>query len=458
MRKRIEDLYKDIPASISSSITMDEPNQSIPIYEGYFNLSKDDMLFEIKGKIWFDWFPNSGVRFLGVMQKSVNKIIQLTELNDYFDLIINGLVFGKASLTYRRISKKIEIGGYLNGITVFGDKTIPVSAIRFTIPNLRDFTGLPVKRINDKGGLHVGLERIVFDNDEYLITIDKSEKFQKSFELLKSKGGYIILYHGELKKKRGPIAFDKLGNVIYCFSTFLSFLNGRRSFPHFLQGIHNESVQWTDFTNYNVDQYKAVLSWPQEHSIDELSNLWKEFSKIWNNDNDKDFLVSAIHWYVEANSNSGYLEGSIIMIQTTLELLFNWLVIEKKKVIIGKDGENISASNKIRLLLSQINFSKYLPDSLINLRSFIDSSNDISDEVDAFVQIRNAIVHSQEEKRKKLKEIPQMVKYEVQQLGLWYIELSLLYILNFNGKYHNRCSGKLWAGEGEENIPFPQQK
>ena len=79
---------------------------------------------------------------------------------------------------------------------------------------------------------------------------------------------------------------------------------------------------------------------------------------------------------------------------------------------------------------------------------------EIIDGVDTIVQIRNAIIHSQEEKRRKLTKIHYRIKYEAQQLAVWYIELSLLYIFRFKGKYFNRCSGKLWAGEGEENAPY----
>ncbi|MGB4568690.1 MAG: hypothetical protein WBH96_06955, partial [Dysgonamonadaceae bacterium] len=47
-------------------------------------------------------------------------------------------------------------------------------------------------------------------------------------------------------------------------------------------------------------------------------------------------------WYVEANSNAGFSEGSIILAQTALELIYNWWIVENKKIILGKDSENIS--------------------------------------------------------------------------------------------------------------------
>ncbi len=76
------------------------------------------------------------------------------------------------------------------------------------------------------------------------------------------------------------------------------------------------------------------------------------------------------------------------------------------------------------------------------------------DGVDAFVQIRNAIIHSQEEKRKKLETWDNSAKYEALQFSLKIIELSLLYILGYKGKYFNRCSGAKWAGDGEEMVPY----
>ena len=135
-----------------------------------------------------------------------------------------------------------------------------------------------------------------------------------------------------------------------------------------------------------------------------------------------------IYWYLEANGNSAKIEGSIIIAQVALELIYNWLIIEKKKLLIGKDGENISAANKIRLLLSQVKLDVDTPNVLINLKKFINDNDEIADGVDAFVSIRNALVHSQVEKRKKLTKISSGVKFEALQLSIKYIEHSLLSI------------------------------
>lgn len=62
---------------------------------------------------------------------------------------------------------------------------------------------------------------------------------------------------------------------------------------------------------------------------------------------------------------------------------------EKKKLLIG-DGGNISASNKIRLLLSQLKVNNEIPGAFTDLQSYANANN-VVDGVEAFV--RNSIEH-----------------------------------------------------------------
>ena len=123
-------------------------------------------------------------------------------------------------------------------------------------------------------------------------------------------------------------------------------------------------------------------------------------------------------------------------------------------MILGKDSDNISASNKIRLLISQLNISSSIPIAFIELEKFKDTTDNVADAPDSIVYIRNAIVHSQEEKRKKLSAIHYKAKYEALQVYIWYIELTLLCILDFNGDYYNRCSKEIYAIKAEQQVPW----
>jgi hypothetical protein len=444
--------FTDLPELIISSITMSEPNQNLNIYNGTFTLNRDAGSIKIDGSFNLEWFPNKRVRFKGNVLENSLGLEDFVNLTQIYEVIIESMSIGRCRLTGASLGSNTLIEGEMNHATIIGDKSIPVEKIKFSIPNLRDFLGDPVK-YTEGNTVRARRSRLVFKNDNYVITIDQSPNFKDLNHLLHKKGGYLFLYSGEIVKSKGSIRHDEIEKIVYSFSSFLSFLNGRRCSLYVLQGIYDNKVMWTDFTPLYVDLYKSVFSWPQKNSLSGLNDLWNSFSIKWINENENDFLNSVIHWYLEANCNSGYIEGSIILSQIGLELIYNWFVIENKKLLYGKDAENISASNKIRLLLSQIGLSNELPSSLKNLHSYV-VENNLPDGIEAFVQIRNALVHSQEDKRKKFQAIDKMVIYEANELGMWYLELSILKILNFKGKYQFRCSDKTWAGENEIDVPW----
>lgn len=457
--EEILERYKDVPDIIQSNIEMIEANSPILIYSGDYLIRNDKSDLNINGDIMFNWVASSGCHFLGTINTEIRIADSFAISHDSFQLIVDGLEFGNGHVNSKTIDTSTsgtEIKGRLLGQACLGDKSIPVEKLIFTIPNLRDFHGTPVK-CRTESNFSILSNRLTLENDFCIIKIDKCKDFKNRIQSLKEKGGYNILYNCELVPKQRSIKLDDSTDIFHCLSTFLAFLNGRRTSAFFIQGIYEERVLWCDYTDYLVDSYKYVQSWPQKTSVVGVSKMWEQFSTLWKDSNNKNFFISAIHWYVEANANSGFTEGSIIMSQTALELLYNWWVIESKKMIVGKDSENINAANKIRLLLSQLDISHAVPAAFTHLQQFVDENENITDAPEAVVQIRNAIVHSQQEKRKKLDSIHYMVKHEALQLSIWYIEMTLLKILDFDEKYFNRCSKKMWASEAEVFPPWSRK-
>lgn len=447
----IEEKFKDTPDRIPFGIHMVTVNEALPIYEGKFQLKQDKASIDITGNLFFYWFPSPGVKFKGEL---TDKAAGLSSLDraDKFDLIIDGLSVGECFLIHTSISSALSLEGRLTSC-IIGDKSIMVTSINFAVPNLRYFMGSSVK-IKTEQEIKLSNSRLVLEDEGYIIRMDKSENYQELERSLNSQGGFILQYAGSIMSKKGAMSFSDVQDVVHKLHFFLSFLNGRKCSPLFLQGIFDNEIKWSDFTPYSVDQYKSVVSWPMRNSIERLDALWLNWSTIYKDEVAKDVLKSAIHWYLEANSNAGYVEGSIIMTQTGLELMYNWLIVEKKKTILGADSENLSAANKIRLILNQLRLETSIPTTLKNLTAFVTLSNDIVDGPDCFVQIRNAIVHSQQEKRKKLGKIALLARYEALQLGLWYLELCILHEMGFDGKYFNRTSMPGWSGQGEEQVSW----
>jgi len=449
---------KDTPSNIESSIAMSEANTPFEIHKGEFYLKNKDIEIKVKGSISFKWIPSLGQYFSGeVITKSNNNNILSWEIVEEltgkeFKVINKDLKYGRGIVIDTTINKGSNhegtfIKGKIHKPNVVGDKSITVEKMFFSIPNLREIHGSVVKSYTNRRFL---MARLELENDDYIITIDKCPNYKAKLKSLKDNGGYIILYSGELKRRKGPVNLENTEDIFHCLNAFITFLNGRRTATVFLQGIYEDDVKWIDYSNKIIDPYKHVHSWPQKYSTNGLNELWQRFSSLWKNTDDKNFLETVIHWYIEANSNSGFTEGSIIMAQTALELLYNWWIVEDKKLIIGEDAKKMSASNKIRLLLSQLNISHLAPDRFTELQELIDNDINIIDAPDAIVQIRNAIVHSQEEKRRKIIAIHPHAKHEALELSIWYIEMALLRILNYDGKYMNRCS----IENNEEYVPW----
>ncbi|MDR6845936.1 HEPN domain-containing protein [Flavobacterium granuli] len=452
MSNRFLELINTFDDILESPIQMEITNQPIKIFEGEFSLIDDKEEIKIIGNIEYKWLPHKGAIFYGNLIENSEQIISLVDTIRSFDVVCNGNTLGKGFISNFSIGNEITIKGKFHFNSVFGDETIPVDKLKFCIPNFRDFSGNIVKSITETTK-KTYKNRIVLENDKYSIIIDKCFDYKKSVELLNDNGGYLILYSGELKAKKGTLTFQNSKEILHCLNIFLCFLNGRRTSALFIHGVYEENTLWVDYSNYNVDSYDKLSSWTNSQSIEGFNELWKTFSDKWKNENDKDVLNTAIHWYMECNKGSGFIEGSLIMAQTALELLYNWYVVENKKLLVGKDSENINASNKIRLLISQLNINYNVPNRFTSLQKFLKSEK-LNDAPEAVVQIRNAIVHSQEEKRTKLNNIDINAKREALELCIWYIEMSLLKILNFKDKIYNRCSENLATSSKIERLPW----
>ncbi|MFD2966285.1 HEPN domain-containing protein [Sphingobacterium bambusae] len=441
-----------IPNIIESAIKMSDPNCPITIYEGTFLLKNNVQELLVSGGIYFGWGGTSGAYFTATLVMDA-KSPPSFDTNAIFSIIVDELLFGEGFITTAKMGEHYRLKGIMSAESVFGDRSVAVEKIIFAVPNLRNFHGMPVKKICDNI-VQTSRNRLIFDNESYQIILDKNLDYNDALNLLQEKGGFRLLYSGELTSKKKALTLENSKDVFDCLGTFLTFLNGRRTSAMFQQGIFDQETKWFDYTDYIIDPHKEVRSWTVRNSIESHDALWKSFSRLWKNSDDREFLRTAIYWYVEANSGDLFLEGPIIMAQTAIELLYNWYIVEQKKFILGKDAESITAANKLRLLLSQLNISHEVPIAFQSLSKFVAGNKEINDAPEAVVQIRNAIVHSQQEKRKKLSKIDSKTKYQALHLCIWYIEMALLKILGYNGKYSNRCSKEMVLARTVEDVPW----
>jgi hypothetical protein len=81
------------------------------------------------------------------------------------------------------------------------------------------------------------------------------------------------------------------------------------------------------------------------------------------------------------------------------------------------------------------------------------SSLGASSGASALVKVRNCIVHPKQSKRGKVSAIGVNARIEVLTLGIWFLELSLLHLVGYNGTYYSRL--KLGSYDGiREVVPW----
>jgi hypothetical protein len=256
------------------------------------------------------------------------------------------------------------------------------------------------------------------------------------------RGGLFLNYACELRKKTGAaISRTEAKTFIEKFDLFLSFLNGRKTSSLLLQGMDNDNDQpiWSDYTRYSFYEGSNahVHSWAQSTFRRRLKSIWQNFSDFFNEANSTSFVKLAVLWYTDSNTSQSE-ETSIIVAQTAMELIYNWLVIEKMKLLSGDDAKNITASNKLRLVANSVGFKVDLRAIPILGKMIEDQQGQQKDIFEMMVEVRNTLVHSQKVKRDSLEKMPNGALRETKRIFLYMVELSLLNIFNYKFRYSSR--------------------
>ncbi|SCY18719.1 hypothetical protein SAMN05192588_1572 [Nonlabens sp. Hel1_33_55] len=425
---------------IIEHITLPSTNASILIHDGKFEIVSDNISFSCHGTFSFHWLPMVGVRFSGKPELFNKFNFEIFRKLEYFEVVINGDVSGKAFLTVVNFDNfgNISFEGVFTFGMFTGDPSVKTSEIVFSIPNLRRVYGYPVQKTKGNSENRTSKSRFKFEDEKYKIIIDSVYDYDKKLKGLENLGGFDILASGKLICQKQPLNSSESQSIFRLLNNFLSFINGRRVSAFMSQGLNQDDPLWTDYTSYLIEPFSLPQTWCPRRIHLSIDYLWKNYTRVASNPHDEDFLFTAIHWYLNANNNVGSTESSIIMAQAALELIYNWWIVEKKGLLSGRDAASISASNKIRLIVKNLGIETEVPLGLKFLNSYASEQKRPLDGPDVISEVRNMIVHSQIDKRMKLNKIDMNTKYEILELCIWYIELALLNILDYNGDYYNR--------------------
>jgi len=440
-----ESKEKVFPSRIQHPIVIE--NGVYLIYEGAIKLRCNDDDVVLYGRVEYQLVMYPRV-FVSGRLISISDTLHL--VGSEYEILIDSRVCGNLFITDSTIGSNPD-KSLVRGISknfFWQIEDVEPDYLLFAIPNMRERSGGQLLRDVTETSTRSSMDRFIVSKANPFLVIDKVADFKQKFDQLKVDGDYDILYSGRLDLNQ-QLSFKEFK---YILPVFLSFINGRKSGTVLNTGMVAGRPVFTDFSTEIIEPYQYVDSWSSIH-FPVFEDMWDRFNELWKDELDRDFLITVIHWYVEANSNAGKLEGAIILIQTALELIFNWLILEKLQLINKRSVRNLSAEQKVSFILQQLKVPITIPESYNDLLSYSGDNNGPR----AITQIRNALVHSDVNKRKKMLAVSSEVTFQALHLGIWYVELSILFILEYKGLYNNRTSADKWKDTGS-TVPWAKNK
>jgi hypothetical protein len=435
---------------ISPTLLMKKPNERKVIFNGFCELISNNESIHRKVKIYYEWIPNI------VIKASIKEVPFKFAHSNTDRLIIKGPNFNINNFFITNITGLIDadIIGIVNGSFKKGEikPKEKIFKIEFSLFNLRNYFGSNIYFENSKGKHWTRGELHFFSKNTELI-IHKYFKDDIQRNLLSKYGGFLSTHGGCLIFSRG-INKEDYHNYVNRLGVFFSFINGRRCYPNFIR-IYNEknTIIQKDFTPYFVDVDKSVSSWIP-HIIDsKFQDLWPKFLERFENPEDFEKIDLIIHWYLEALNNSGFINGSIILIQNSFELLFNWIFNEKKIIISNESLDKLRASDKIRLLLDKFNIDFNLPEIYLEkYKEEIKKDVSLKDFSYQFTEMRNHFVHFKKSKKSKIITKPEEFSWALLNTSIFNLEQIILKILGYDGKIKSRVHTNMWRGTNEIDL------
>ena len=296
--------------------------------------------------------------------------------------------------------------------------------------------------------------RFRMEFDGWLITVAEFEETDGLVKKLKEIGGSAITHIGQIERADGQtFSTEQLYEMLTCLGYFFSLVLGRWSQPSLTVGF--DSVGDRVFENWGMHQ-TTIGHYAGGNSFfdcrhDEifpalLPGFWRRWhDPLWNR-----AFKESIYWYIGAN-NIGFgvnVDSALLFTQAALELLaWTYCVLDKKavseKAFAPRGG--LTASDKLTLLTSLLGISSQIPPQLKSLHAR--PGKPWSDSMHAITDLRNGLVHPKERGT-----LPTNTYHEAWKLSLWYIDLILLRLCDYNGKYSDRLTTR-FVGQVED-VPW----
>lgn len=291
--------------------------------------------------------------------------------------------------------------------------------------------------------------RIVLEGHGWVVLIDQLEDARDRLRTLRRSKSGSTMHAGRLICTDGAtFTWAEAASVLEGLTMLLSFAAGDRA-PVILPTGYNDSGtpvvrQWGAPKR---TPYAGRLNWLGRQRVGALESVWDTFIGLWLADvlSMQAFRV-AIELYCEAQR--GNIETRLVHAQTALELVaWHWLTVMPERLDPAYvDGKK--AVWRLRRMLERIDCPTEMPASLQAARH---QWPDL-DGPTAIAHLRNSVIHPTDVQ--ELLRLPPASKFDVLRLAMWYLDMGLLRLLDFEGEHFNRTRPLPFFEGTTEPVPW----
>jgi hypothetical protein len=447
----LREAIKSTPPAIEPRHEVSPSVKPFLVYQGRFKLHQGGRVVGLRGKIALHWSPGPELRFEGAASVR-NKDLDLNAAE--LRTTAHGIRGRVLVLRMRHVdSSRVRYTGIFNRLALLGQRR-DARAIEFQLVNFPEYIGRPVRFGPENKPLFTS-SRLTLRTHGWRVDLDQVPKCSDRLTEVRARGGCITTHAGVIRRtSERPITFDQAEQFIACLHFYLSFMAGQWTGPILSAGLGSRSRRplWETMGSWKVTPGRKPRSWFPDYSPLGVENLLGSFRHLWLDPLWSRALRTLVSWYVQANAESGSTEAAIVAAFVPLELLAWLIVVEHGGHMSARKFNALNTAERLEQLLRYSGVPLAISKDFGNLRASALAKKEGSGPR-TLTAIRNALVHPRRQKRVLLAKVDPITLFEIKELALSYVELSLLRTLGYSGMYARRVFAG-WRGDHLEKVPW----
>ena len=416
----------------------------------------NDETYEVDGTAVLQLYPFSRVSFRADLQSKLSDV-ELSKIrwieflgNEVTDFSFNNL---KIDGFLGGLSKDWELRWHprTEPIIGSGDETTQIKTVKFHLFDFPDFLSVKRGEAEKRYGERRRINAMKLECPDFSVSIKSPFESKEIQQDPKKERKPRMTHVGVLTRPDGS-AFTGADAEKYLrqLGELLAFAKGKHSVPVCAGGYDAQEAKVWDCWSSPRLEFDWTDSWLDRHHPECLEILFPLFIEKMNNEIWQKPLHEAVYWYLKANNSFNGIDSGIILIQAALECLSFTFLVNAREMISSEGYKKLRASDKLKLLFRTLNIPISIPDECEDIHNLVASSSNIKWEnfPHAFTEIRNSLVHPEKKNRDHMTK----VYYDAWKCGLWCLEMVILGICEYNGKYSNRLKER-WVGT-VESVPW----